>query len=71
MMFSHMQLDLAKHPPDVRGGAEYTAALKDCFTGFLWTIELLSKDAEAVAIWVHKTLIEEGHFPEMFVNTGT
>eukprot|EP00976_Prorocentrum_cordatum_P026934 546995-Prorocentrum_minimum.AAC.1 len=47
----HMQLDLSLHPADTVSGARYTAALKDCFTGFLWAEKFLTKEAEAIATW--------------------
>ena len=57
---SHMQLDVSKHPEDINTGAMYTIAMKCLFSGYTWTKELLSKDAEAIAIWLLDVFTQEG-----------
>jgi transposase InsO family protein len=57
---SHMQLDVSKHPQDTNTGAMYTIAMKCLFSGYTWAKELLSKDAEAIAIWLLDVFTQEG-----------
>ena len=66
----HLQMDLAKHPRDAACGAEYTCALKDLFTGYIWATELYSKDAEVVAAWVLDIFTQEHIVPDGFYSTG-
>lgn len=67
---SHMQLDVSLHPVDLHSGAKYTCGMKCLFTGYCWMKEFLTKDAEAIAIWMLDVFTQEGvkSPPEGFVS---
>lgn len=68
---THMQLDVSKHPEDTNTGAMYTIAMRCLFTGYTWTKELLSKDAEVIALWLLDIFLQEGVLlpPDGFVSS--